>query len=477
CRTQIISALALLLAALISFIVLLVITGRKRADGTRRLYALDRIFTEIQLGLLVLIPIAFLSILYNGLSQWVYYSSPNTLPFVVTGALSAIAAALELWFLLSCVRNLKAGVFLKNALLYRFFFSPARRLFRLLKNGFDGTNPLAKSIFMLLLVVCVSVLSGLLMSGGLFGRSFFMVLGGCSLLLITLGVTSAFIARWANRYNDLKQGVEEVSGGNLSHKIQVAEDSQNEFDNLSKKINSIGGAMETALRNELKNQRMKTDLITGVSHDLKTPLTSILSYTDLLMKEGLDSENAASYLSIIDEKSKRLQKLTEDLFAAAKASSGDLPMNPERVDLLALMKQTIAEMSERFLEKGLDLILTAENEHYYVRADRQLLWRVTENLFSNVYKYAMSGSRVYVDLRENGMTQIEIKNISGVSLNIPADELMERFKRGDDARTTEGSGLGLSIAKDLAQIQGGRLEIAIDGDLFKASVLLITWRE
>ncbi|MDR0851067.1 MAG: HAMP domain-containing histidine kinase, partial [Clostridiales Family XIII bacterium] len=268
------------------------------------------------------------------------------------------------------------------------------------------------------------------------------------------------------------------------YRIPVAEGATSEFDDLARKINEIGAASDLAIQSELKNQRLKTDLISNVSHDLKTPLTSIITYTDLLKKEGLRSKNAEEYLDVIDEKGKRLQKLTEDLFDAAKASSGAITVQKEKVDLLALINQEIAEMNEGLTSAGLELIVDAPEEHYYVTADSQLLWRVVDNLLSNVRKYAQPGSRVYIDLKEHqyrraaggqtpvGMTLLEIKNISAAKLNIPADELMERFKRGDASRTTEGSGLGLAIAKDLIRLQGGWFDVSVDGDLFKTVTML-----
>lgn len=223
----------------------------------------------------------------------------------------------------------------------------------------------------------------------------------------------------------------------------------------------------------------------------------MVSYIDLLKKEGLDSPNAPEYLDILDQKTERLRKLTEDLFEAAKASSGAMPVNLETVDLLSLINQSMGEMSARIEASSLDFILNAEKDRYYVRADGQLLYRVVENLIVNVLKYAQEGSRVYIDIKEplagrgakygsaadaasahgagTGRSEIvvlEIKNMSKQQLNINADELMERFKRGDDSRTTEGSGLGLAIAKDLVKLMDGWFEIAIDGDLFKARVVL-----
>ncbi|HVI40040.1 MAG TPA: ATP-binding protein, partial [Anaerovoracaceae bacterium] len=202
-----------------------------------------------------------------------------------------------------------------------------------------------------------------------------------------------------------------------------------------------------------------------------------------LKQEGLDCPEAPKYLEILDQKSIRLKKLTEDLFDAAKASSGAIPVKFEKVDMLSLINQGLGEMSDRIESSNLEFKINAQKEKYYVHADGQLLWRVVENLLGNVLKYAQEGSRVYIDLKEqNGKSGtipnvvLEVKNISKVELNIDADELMERFKRGDESRATEGSGLGLAIAKDLVRLQNGWFEIKIDGDLFKAVVMLEAYK-
>ena len=249
---------------------------------------------------------------------------------------------------------------------------------------------------------------------------------------------------------------------------------------MAEGINDISQASNIAVQNELKNQRMKTELISNVSHDLKTPLTSMISYIDLMKQEGLDSPNAPEYLDIIDNKTQRLKDLTENLFEAAKASSGAIPVNMESIDLASLMTQSLAEMEERLSARGLQIQVKNECDDTHIMADGQLMWRVLENLLGNVSKYAMDNSRVYIDIRETEpknaeakkMVIFEVKNISGAPLNISADELMERFKRGDESRNTEGSGLGLAIAKDLVKLMNGVFEITVDGDLFKATVMM-----
>lgn len=283
-----------------------------------------------------------------------------------------------------------------------------------------------------------------------------------------------FVPKMLKKYLSIRDGVRQVASGNLDYKIPVTD--KGELDRLARDINSISEATSIAVANELKNQRMKTDLISNVSHDLKTPLTSMVSYVDLLKTEGLDSENAPQYLDIIDEKTSRLQKLTEDLFEAAKASSGAIPVHLNKIEMASIISQAMAELEERLDSAELQVIYTNRTEDSHVLADGQLLWRVIENLLVNVSKYALPGSRVYMELCDEagteGVLRLEIKNISKDPLNISAEELMERFKRGDESRNTEGSGLGLAIAKDLTGLMDGEFDISIDGDLFKATVKL-----
>lgn len=298
-----------------------------------------------------------------------------------------------------------------------------------------------------------------------------------------------FVPKQVKKFKGICDGVEEIRSGNLNYEIPVEEDykgKQGEFDRLAASINKISEAQKHALEEEMKSQRMKTDLISNVSHDLKTPLTSMVTYVDLLKTEGLDSPDAPEYLDIIDQKTRRLQVLTENLFDAAKASSGAIPVHMEAIDLSALVSQSLAEMEEKLNARQLQVVVKnlCEN-NCHVMADGQLLWRVIENLLSNVSKYALTGSRVYLNISRvpsgsdievggagNDRILFEVKNISAEQLNISADELMERFKRGDESRNTEGSGLGLAIAKDLVTLMHGSFVLTVDGDLFKASVLL-----
>ena len=236
-------------------------------------------------------------------------------------------------------------------------------------------------------------------------------------------------------------------------------------------VNDLGDGLRHALQEQMKSERMKADLITNVSHDLKTPLTSIINYVDLLKREELHNEKANEYLEVLDQKSQRLKQLTEDLVEASRASSGNVVLDIRRIDVKELLMQTSGEFVERFEARGLQLVENFPQNPQYVDADGRRLWRIIENLFRNVEKYAMPHTRVYLDLIHDGdRVAFSLKNISENPLNISPEELTERFTRGDESRSTEGSGLGLSIAKDLTEIQQGTFEIYLDGDLFKVTV-------
>ena len=473
-------AAAVIFAAAV--VVLCVLTGRfsRNEDGTIRLSWFDRFWSELHIAgvcgfataaVALCCPVVKLC----SMMSWTDVFEPHITDdhwfgpsnaFIIKLCIAGMAACIALTVLcfLPLVKKLKDHKFWEKSLvggILIWIYRKLRGFFGGIKRAFkesDGT--LTKVV-------------GVLVAGAFLCATWL----GLPVVVVLIFI---FAPRIVKKFTAIKEGVAQVKSGNLDWKIPVEEDAQGvrgELDRLAADINEISQATGIAVQNELKNQRMKTELISNVSHDLKTPLTSMVSYIDLLKTEGLDSPNADSYLEIIDEKTQRLKVLTEDLFEAAKASSGAIPVHMDSIDLYALVSQSLGEMDQKLSARGLSVIVKNELEAeggVRVKADGQLLWRVIENLLGNVSKYALEGSRVYVNISspEDSKVMLEIKNISGEQLNISAEELMERFTRGDASRNTEGSGLGLAIAKDLTKLMNGEFKLTVDGDLFKAGVLL-----
>ena len=289
------------------------------------------------------------------------------------------------------------------------------------------------------------------------------------MLILNAGVLAILILDGIQRQK-LLEGVESMKSGREESGIPTEHLFWNNR-RMAEAVNGLGEDLKSAVQEQMKSERMKADLITNVSHDLKTPLTSIINYVDLMKREPIENTRAEEYLEVLDQKSQRLKQLTEDLVEASRASSGNVTLQITRIDLKELLMQTSGEFEERFAARGLKFVASYPQEPLYVKADGRRLWRIIENLYRNVEKYAMPHTRVYLDVaREEGEAVVSMKNISEQPLNISAEELTERFTRGDESRTTEGSGLGLSIAKDLTELQNGRFEIYLDGDLFKVTV-------
>lgn len=467
-------AVALGILAIAGIIGLMILTGRFDRDenGKPALNWFDKIWTEVHIVLGAAAGAGAVLIFEPLFEMWpavkgqgytpnfqsdYYFGISNNIVIVLVLAGSYFCLLACMLCLVTLVKKLKAGTFLKGSLVGIILIAVWRGLVYAYRAVFRSDKYMRKYILIGIGMVILA-----------------MTWVGA---LVDLVLIFVFVPKFVKKFREIRAGVSEVKSGNLTFKIPVEEDAKGPvsgLDSLAADINEISQTTNAAVQNELKNQRLKTDLISNVSHDLKTPLTSMITYVDLLKTEGLDSENAPEYLDIIDEKTHRLKTLTENLFEAAKASSGNIPCEITDVDISTIVSQALAEMDDRLAQRNLNVIVKNELESPMVRADGQLLWRVIENLLSNVSKYAQEGSRVYVNLSDAGKdrTLLEVKNISQDALNIPADELMERFKRGDESRNTEGSGLGLAIAKDLTTLMGGVFEITIDGDLFKASVML-----
>ena len=270
--------------------------------------------------------------------------------------------------------------------------------------------------------------------------------------------------------DQIADAIAKIAEGDTSYQMNLAGLKGKEL-KVGNMINSIGTGLERALQEQVKSERLKADLITNVSHDIKTPLTSIINYVDLLKREQIPGERAREYLKVLDQKSQRLKNLTEDLVEASKASSGNVKLEMTTLDIVEMIWQTNGEFEEKFATRSLELVSTLPESSILIEADGRHLWRVLENVYNNAFKYAMEHTRVYTDLeRKDDKVYFTIKNISANPLNVQGEELTERFVRGDVSRTTEGSGLGLSIAQSLTKLQGGTFEILIDGDLFKVRV-------
>ena len=271
----------------------------------------------------------------------------------------------------------------------------------------------------------------------------------------------------------LLNGLKRISEGEIHYKIPL-DKVIGKRKVMAEYINNIGDGLDAAVEKAMRSERMKTDLITNVSHDIKTPLTSIINYVDLLKRENFTDPKIQGYLNILDEKSQRLKILTEDVVEASKASSGNINLELTDLDFVELLQQVLGEFQEKFQEKNLTMLVHFEEESSIIRADGQRMWRVLSNIFSNVVKYAMEGTRVYAEVQNKEKKVIfTLKNISAQPLNFSADELTERFIRGDVSRNTEGSGLGLSIAKSLTELQGGEFKLFVDGDLFKVMITFV----
>lgn len=268
----------------------------------------------------------------------------------------------------------------------------------------------------------------------------------------------------------IKEGIEEIASGNMSYQIDT-DGIRGEDKALAEKVNDIGSGLNRAVDDAMRNERLKTDLITNVSHDIKTPLTSIINYVDILKRENIQDERIRGYLDILESKAQRLKILTEDVVEASKVSSGNISLEFMDVNFTEMIQQTEGEFTEKFAARNLMVVMNLPEEPAIIRVDGRRMWRVLENIFNNAVKYAMSGTRVYADLRiGDDKVEFSLKNVSEQQLNISADELTERFIRGDISRSTEGSGLGLSIAKSLTVMQGGTFDLYLDGDLFRVNI-------
>ncbi|MEG0765904.1 MAG: HAMP domain-containing sensor histidine kinase, partial [Pseudoflavonifractor sp.] len=373
-------------------------------------------------------------------------------PRVLVGmALISLAVAwLVVSVLLSVCVRIKAHRFWRSCLLWRL----CAKLWQGCKTIFGNWSMTGRAVLIFCLYLAGSLLTG-------FTLIFFLPYQ-CIVLYA--------LCRWVIQWRAICSGTAAILGGDADYKIPT-DHMYPDLERHAAQLNDLGSAVGSAVDQRMKSERFKAELITNVSHDLKTPLTSIINYVDLLKKIPLENSTADEYIEVLDRKSQRLKKLTEDLVEASKASTGALTVSRERLGMTQLVGQALGEYEEKFAAKNLQVIANLPPDDLYVLADGRHLWRVIDNLFSNCAKYAMGGTRLYLELtRWDGNITFSVKNISSQALNVPPEQLMERFVRGEEARSTEGSGLGLSIARSLTELQGGTFRLAIDGDLFKATI-------
>lgn len=458
-RPQMKYYVSVLLGCLIVFIILLIaftsMCGRSKSEGITVIW-FDKIPTEIaiciMLGLALFgwcVTVAVFKESLSHMSNLIYLGMDMTMVVI-----------LHLLFLFgysSLVRRMKAGVLWKNSIV-KMLWTGAVFCF---SHIHETVTTLAGYVVFLLFNIFMTMMAFL--DNNFYALVIMLVIdalvGGCLLY-------EAYI-----RHN-IQKAVKRISDGDITYQMDTSY-IQGSYRKLVDNLNHIGEGLQGAVDANMKNERLKTDLITNVSHDIKTPLTSIINYIGLIKREDVENERIREYVNVLDQKAQRLKSLTEDLVEVSRITSGNIVLQIMPLDFVEIVQQTAAEFDEKFEERNLQLIMNFPPESITIHADGRRLYRVIENLFNNVAKYAMPATRVYVDIfLETGGSKavLSVKNISENPLNIQEKDLTERFIRGDVSRTTEGSGLGLSIAKNLTEAQGGVFEIYLDGDLFRVTI-------
>lgn len=336
---------------------------------------------------------------------------------------------------------------------------------RALEDAFINRSTSTKMLIMFILVFAMGALSIIILIDPIFIIVYLIILFG-----LGTRIAMSFVKK-IGYFNRIVQYTEKLSSGNLGPDLEVS--GRSVLSDLAANVNLLKEAVRTSQSQEAKSERLKTELITNVSHDLRTPLTSIITYTELLKQEGIEADERKAYLEIIDRKSQRLKVLIEDLFEVSKMASGNIELAKTKADLVQLLQQSLGEYDEMIQGSSLNFRVTKPDKPLAAMVDGQKIWRVFDNLIGNILKYSLENSRVYISIRETGRkAEITFKNVSKYELNDNAEELSERFKRGDESRHTDGSGLGLAIAKSIIDLHEGELEIGTDGDLFKVILIL-----
>jgi len=444
---------------------LIATAGRREKGGELHMRRTDRIWNFFHwgagLGIGLIFPVAVLAVLDR-----VGFSS-----FVPAGFLFfslSFIPALAFWgeTVCSIARHAKNRTVWKNTLGYK--------LWCVFQKGIEHRSMKRNTVLILLGFVVWGIISGFIIIWVMDSlRDGAWILAAIFILPLLGGIAAFFLLlKHLNALDEIRTALGQAKQGDLAVSLEP-EHMPAGIKTVAEGVLNMRQGMDAAVQKAVAGERMRTELITNVSHDLKTPLTSVINYVELLRRDGITEEERSDYLLTLSQKSEQLGRLVEDLVEASKASSGNVELNLVEVNLHELALQAMGETSDALSAQGIEVILQPAGEGPIVRADSQKTWRIIENLMSNVTKYTMPGTRVYLQLAcENGLGGLMVKNISREALNVPAEELTQRFVRGDRARTGDGSGLGLSIAESLCAVQGGRFELNVDGDLFKAGVWL-----
>ena len=464
-----IQTLVCVLTVLLLFIYLICVCGKNK-DGEYKNMWLDNIWVEVHLALIAVAAIGAVALCWLVIDVFTRELFPQKLLHWALGATAALGSLIIITSLLSIVRNIKTRRLMETSIILRIIRWIVRLIVKITKWIWKITKAFWLTIFRLLSkktgVIYITMLLVYTAVIGIFGvctviSPIWLVLG-----ILLFGFACFVVAFRAKDFDEIKKGVSEVRNGNVGYKIPELE--CDDMRTLAGNINDIAIGLDESVAAKVKAERMKSELITNVSHDLKTPITSIISYTELLSKVDGLPEEARDYVSVIAKKSERLKNLTQDLFDISKVQSGNDDVVLEKLDVALLINQALGEHDNEIQSSGLPFCVEAPKE-LYISADGRKMSRVLGNLINNILKYTMKGTRVFITAAEKeGMIEVEFKNISAYPLKFNVEEITQRFVRGDESRTAEGNGLGLAIAKSYTEICNGTFDIVVDGDMFKA---------